>query len=229
MERRITIRIRELRRASALTQEELADALGLSRQSVNALEAGRCLPSLPVALQIAAYFGVPLHSIFAVDEAPQVQPLTLRVTDDQGTVAFQTPETNELSVWSPLEAMLNGLMDERAAEQQISNLPAVNISETTTDIQVEMRLPGFRREDLELEVGDDFLTVRGERREERRSDHTVLRREFTTQDFTRTVGLPAAVTSDKASAEMNHGLLTVILPKRLEPKPKTTRLTIEDK
>ncbi len=52
----IHIRIRDLRRDKALTQEELAVALGISRQSVNAMEAGRCLPSLPVAMELASFF-----------------------------------------------------------------------------------------------------------------------------------------------------------------------------
>ena len=63
----IQIRIRNLRRDRRLTQEELADALGISRQSVNAMEAGRTLPSLPMALQIAQFFAVPLNTVFLVD------------------------------------------------------------------------------------------------------------------------------------------------------------------
>lgn len=63
----IQIRIRDLRRDRRLTQEELADALGISRQSVNAMEAGRTLPSLPMALQIAQFFAVPLNTVFLAD------------------------------------------------------------------------------------------------------------------------------------------------------------------
>jgi len=63
----IIIRIRDLRKERSLTQEELAEALGISRQSVNAMEAGRCLPSLPIALQLAQFFDVPIGSIFIGD------------------------------------------------------------------------------------------------------------------------------------------------------------------
>ena len=57
----VHIRIRDLRRERSLTQEELAEALGVSRQSINAMEAGRCLPSLPIAMQLSSFFSVPLQ------------------------------------------------------------------------------------------------------------------------------------------------------------------------
>lgn len=56
--------IRELRQERGLSQAALADALDVSRQTVNALETGRYDPSLPLAFRIAALFGRPIEEIF---------------------------------------------------------------------------------------------------------------------------------------------------------------------
>lgn len=57
--------IRELRsRQSDMTQQELADRIGVTRQTVNAIELGKYSPSLEVAFQIASVFKVPLEQVF---------------------------------------------------------------------------------------------------------------------------------------------------------------------
>ena len=58
-------RIRELRAAAGdMTQQALADRIGVTRQTVNAIELGKYSPSLDVAFRIAAVFGVPLDQVF---------------------------------------------------------------------------------------------------------------------------------------------------------------------
>lgn len=62
-------RVRELRSGREMTQAELGDALGVSRQTINSIEAGRYLPSLPLALRIAHLFGTDVEQIFEMEEA----------------------------------------------------------------------------------------------------------------------------------------------------------------
>jgi len=57
-------RVRELRAAHDLSQGQLGDALGVSRQTINAIENGRYLPSLPLAIAVARYFGSTVEQIF---------------------------------------------------------------------------------------------------------------------------------------------------------------------
>ncbi len=59
--------IRELRVARGLRQEDLARALRVSRQTINAIETGRYLPSLPLAIELARYFGRPVEELFRGD------------------------------------------------------------------------------------------------------------------------------------------------------------------
>lgn len=60
----LTSRLRELRQGQGFTQEQLAVELGVSRQKINAIEAGRFDPSLPLALRISALFQAPVEDIF---------------------------------------------------------------------------------------------------------------------------------------------------------------------
>jgi putative transcriptional regulator len=56
--------VRQRRRARAISQAALADAVGVSRQTINAIETGRYLPSLPLAFALAAYFGTAIEDLF---------------------------------------------------------------------------------------------------------------------------------------------------------------------
>lgn len=60
--------VREKRQARGLSQAELAAAMDVSRQTVNAVEAGRYSPSLPLAINLARYFGCTVEELFHVDE-----------------------------------------------------------------------------------------------------------------------------------------------------------------
>lgn len=61
--------MRELRSNAGMTQSDLGDALGVSRQTINSIEGGRYLPSLPLAFRIARLFDVELEKIFEMEEA----------------------------------------------------------------------------------------------------------------------------------------------------------------
>jgi putative transcriptional regulator len=61
-------RVRELRMAAGISQGELGSALGVSRQTVNSIENGRYLPSLPLAFAISRFFEGGIEEIFTVDE-----------------------------------------------------------------------------------------------------------------------------------------------------------------
>jgi putative transcriptional regulator len=63
----MTNMVRKLRESRGLSQSQLADELHVSRQTINAIETGRYLPSLPLAFAIARYFRRPLEEIFHDD------------------------------------------------------------------------------------------------------------------------------------------------------------------
>lgn len=59
--------VRELRAEKGLSQGDLGTVLGVSRQTVNAIETGKYSPSLPLAIKLARYFGRPVEEVFHVD------------------------------------------------------------------------------------------------------------------------------------------------------------------
>jgi putative transcriptional regulator len=60
--------VRDLRSAKGMSQQALGDALGVSRQTVNAIEQGRYDPSLPLAIRLARYFGLTVEEVFHADD-----------------------------------------------------------------------------------------------------------------------------------------------------------------
>ena len=66
----VTNRVKDLRIERGWTQKELADVVGVSRQSINSIERNRYVPSLPLALTFARVFGRPTDEIFALETKP---------------------------------------------------------------------------------------------------------------------------------------------------------------
>ncbi len=77
-------RLRVLRAEHELTQAQLATALGVSRQTVHAIEAGKYDPSLPLAFKIAAAFGQAIEDVFVPDPADQ-PPIVLQSARSTGS------------------------------------------------------------------------------------------------------------------------------------------------
>ena len=64
----VETRIRELRRLRRMSQEELADAVGTTRQTITSIETGKYIASLPLAHRIARYFGLTIEDVFLFDD-----------------------------------------------------------------------------------------------------------------------------------------------------------------
>lgn len=64
----VEVRLREIRKRKKITQEELAKAVGVTRQTIIAIEKGKYLPSLPLALRIAKFLGMKVEEIFVLKE-----------------------------------------------------------------------------------------------------------------------------------------------------------------
>ncbi len=64
----VEVRLKEVRKKKRVTQEELAKAVGVTRQTIIAIEKGKYLPSLPLALKIAKYLGMRVEEIFVLKD-----------------------------------------------------------------------------------------------------------------------------------------------------------------
>ncbi len=100
--------------------------------------------------------------------------------------------------------------------------PPVDISETKDALTFTVELPGFRQEDLTLNIENGVLTIEGERRFEKKTEEKSWHRvERSYGRFIRSFSLPVNVDSERVAASLNEGVLTIDLPKREEAKPKS--------
>ena len=103
-----------------------------------------------------------------------------------------------------------------------TTIPSVNIKETENDFEVEMAALGMKKEDFNLEIHNNVLTISSEKQTENKTDDgkNITRREFSYQSFSRSFTMPVIVDTDKISAAYENGILRVIIPKKEEAKPK---------
>src|SRR6266498_3707850 len=107
--------------------------------------------------------------------------------------------------------------------------PSVDIYENKDHIVLEAELPGMKREDFDLSVENNVITLRGERHFEKKDEtdnyHRVERAYGT---FLRSFTLPNTVSAEGAVADYRNGVLRVTLPKRAETKARRIEITGED-
>jgi HSP20 family protein len=106
-------------------------------------------------------------------------------------------------------------------------VPAAEVAESDGEVTVKMEIPGVEKDQIQLTVSDDALTVRGETRketEERKKRY--YRQEIRYGSFQRTVPLPVEVDAAKASATLRNGRLEVTLPKSRQPKAHDVKVTV---
>jgi HSP20 family protein len=132
-----------------------------------------------------------------------------------------------------LQDQINRLFNdafERTAPQD-SNLttwaPAVDIHETEHELVVKADLPGVEAKDLDIRVENNILTIRGERRFEKKvNEDNYLRVERAYGSFSRSFSLANTVNPDGIKADYQNGVLTLNVPKREEAKPKQIKVTV---
>jgi HSP20 family protein len=101
----------------------------------------------------------------------------------------------------------------------------LDVSETQDEFVVHASLPGIKPDDVQITVHGDTLTIRGESRaDEEKAGQTWHVRERRHGTFQRSVTLNAPVDSDRASARFENGVLTLVLPKAEEARPKTIKI-----
>ncbi len=104
------------------------------------------------------------------------------------------------------------------------NVPPVNIRETDTAYEVELSAPGKSKEDFNIEVDENVLTISSEQKTENNTqDGRYTRREFSYTSFRRAFTLPDTINEDEIRAGYENGILKISLPKREEALPKPKR------
>lgn len=111
-----------------------------------------------------------------------------------------------------------------------SFVPPVDVYEDENSIQVRLEVPGVEEKDIDIQLENNLLTIRGERKfEKEEKEENFHRIERRYGSFTRSFTLPATVNSEQVQADYDKGVLKIQLPKRAEAKPKQIKVNLGSK
>lgn len=123
---------------------------------------------------------------------------------------------NDFWPWTSFE-------DRRVATDQVK----VNVVENEDNYTLTAEVPGLTEKDIDIEIKDGLITLKGHTEESQEKEEGHYRmKEFSHRSFERSFRIGEGIDPDKVSAQLNHGVLTVVLPRREEAKPKTVKVGI---
>ena len=129
------------------------------------------------------------------------------------------------AAWLP--SVFNDFFDTEYMPKANCTAPAINVKENDKAYIVELAAPGMKKEDFNVHLNDEGnLVVKMEKKQETKEEDKnarYLRREFSYSRFEQTLILPDDVKKEEISAKVEHGVLTVELPKLVEEKVKLSR------
>ena len=127
--------------------------------------------------------------------------------------------------WIP--AVFNDFFDTDYMPRANCTAPAINVTDTDKAYVVELAAPGMKKEDFNVHINDEGnLIIKMEKKQDNKEEDKsarYLRREFSYSKFEQTLLLPDDVKKEDIKARVEHGVLTVELPKQVEEKVKVSR------
>jgi len=123
---------------------------------------------------------------------------------------------NDFWPWTPAE-------DRRGFGEDLK----VNIVENEDNYTLTAEVPGMKEKDIDLEIKDGLMTLKGhvEESQEKEENHYRMR-EFSRRSFERSFRIGEGINPENISAKLANGILTVVLPRKEEAKPKTVKVEI---
>jgi HSP20 family protein len=111
--------------------------------------------------------------------------------------------------------------------ETLTFMPAAEMEETESEILLKLEVPGMEAKDIDLEVSDDMVEIKGERKTETKTEERgVVRSEMYYGRFDRRIPLPTPIRSDQVQAEYKNGILTITLPKVVGESRKTVKVEV---
>lgn len=108
---------------------------------------------------------------------------------------------------------------------QMPALPSVDVIDRDHEVVVRAEVPGYKKEEVDISVSNNSLTLKGETRtEEKEEKGDYYRCEISRGSFSRTIALPAEVDGDKVKAAMKDGMLEITLPKLAKSKRHSVKI-----
>jgi HSP20 family protein len=110
----------------------------------------------------------------------------------------------------------------------VNKVPAVNIAETENEFQIELAVPGLKKEDFKINLDKNVLSVSAEKKTEN-ADETkkYSKKEYSYNSFVRSFTLPETADQTKISAEYNDGVLKLVVAKKEEAKLQAREIAVK--
>jgi len=140
------------------------------------------------------------------------------------------PRTGQPVYHDHFNGMFGDLFEQDRNRMDLQNFdwaPRVNVEEQEDRFEITADVPGMKKEEIDIEVRDNVLTIKGERKLEKEEENTnyhVCERSYGT--FRRAFTLPENVTADDIEAEYADGILRLTVPKNEPEKPKEIRIEV---
>ncbi|MFA6423608.1 MAG: Hsp20 family protein, partial [Patescibacteria group bacterium] len=206
-----------------LTQQELAENLGVSRQSVIAVETGKFLPSIELALDIANFFEMSLDELFCldIDSIPFEKETNIHNEFEQNYQKNNKPNFNSNKIF-------DDLFDEKLRENDHA-FPKIEMYIKDENLIVRAEMPGVDLSDIDLAIDDDSITLSGNKSLTSDETNTAFyQQEIIYGSFSRTIGLPENTISEKAKAGLKNGILSITIPLKKEKTiPRKINIELE--
>ncbi len=136
----------------------------------------------------------------------------------------------EVSSWQrEMNRLFDSMMTtgESGFNGRIAFMPAVEMNETPSAIHLKLEVPGLEAKDLDVQVTQEAVSIKGERKSESKTEEKgVTRSEFRYGSFQRVIPLPARIQNHKVQAEYFDGILNLTLPKTEEEKNQVVKVNL---
>ena len=144
------------------------------------------------------------------------------------TLARWEPFHGATTLQDQVNRLFNDVFERKAEESSLTAwAPSVDIYETEHELVVKADLPEVDAKDLDIRVENNILTIRGERKFEKKvNEDNYLRVERAYGSFARSFTLANTVNSEAIKADYQNGVLTLSIPKREEAKPKQVKVNV---
>lgn len=163
-----------------------------------------------------------MEKIVPVDEMRRLQSRMNKLLDELGLTDLHSRTMEEIE---RIQDKMGRLLEEIEKEPPLLSAdvvtPLADIIETDEELIVKVDLPSMEKDDVEVTISEDLLTVKASRKAEKEEKgRDYYRRERTYSKFERVLKLPCAVKDEEASAKLEGGTLKITLPKEVTTSKK---------
>ena len=129
---------------------------------------------------------------------------------------------------SILSRNMDGLFPDYSFPDEDKLAMPVELKEKDKEYTVKAELPGVKKEDLDIDLEKNYITINAKKEEEKEEEEKGYKKsEFSYGEFSRTIYFPQEIDIDKTKAKLEHGVLKITAPKMIVEKDNKKKLTVE--